>query len=45
MGVAGPLLIVALIVASQMLGGVVGLRLARRALERIASVAPAWTRS
>ena len=43
-GVAVPALIVALIVAAQVIGGAAGLRIARGALERIASIKPAWTR-
>ncbi|HUH07560.1 MAG TPA: hypothetical protein VML96_07110 [Egibacteraceae bacterium] len=45
MGVAVPALIVALIVVAQVIGGAAGLRLARVALDRMMSLAPAWTRS
>ncbi|MGH2385284.1 MAG: hypothetical protein ACRDGB_09580 [Candidatus Limnocylindria bacterium] len=44
-GVAVPALVVALVVAAQVIGGAAGLRIARGTLERIASIKPAWTRS
>ena len=44
-GVAVPALLVALVVAGQVVGGAAGLRLARTALGRMASAAPPWTRS
>lgn len=44
-GVAAPVLVAVAILTLQVLGGAAGVRLARRTLERFASVPPRWTRT